>query len=52
MSIFMSTTVTKFPFWMELWNLFAYENPKLKANGLCFTQVDKKDGHVWWMLAQ
>ena len=31
MSIFVSTTVTEFPFWKELWNLFAYE--KSKAQG-------------------
>ena len=30
--LFVSTTAAKFPFWKELWNLFAYEkNPKLKA---------------------
>ena len=28
------------------------KNPKLKTNGLCSTQVDKKDSHVWWILAQ
>jgi len=28
--MFVSTTATNFPFWKELWNLFAYEkNPKL-----------------------
>ena len=26
------------------------KNPKLKTNGLCSTQVDKKDSHVWWIL--
>jgi hypothetical protein len=30
--LFVSTTVTKFPFWKELWNLFAYE--KSKRSGL------------------
>ena len=26
--------------------------PFAQGSGLCSTQVDKKDTHVWWILAQ
>jgi hypothetical protein len=33
MMSFVSTTATKFPFWKELWNLFAYEKPNAQGYG-------------------